>query len=298
MAREIWQIHGSLQLGATLRVTVPRERSLLSVDGPSAVYTLWTGGGPATVSLTHTGNELRADAIGPGEERALALVPQTVGLDDRPESFQPGSGPIRDIHRRNPGLRLGSTGRVFDALLRMIVGQRVTTDEARRSYSRLVGMTGQPAPGDTGLLLPPLPATILRLDQGDFHKAGIENARARVIRGVARHASRLEEITTMDLDSARARLEAVSGVGRWTSAQVMGSAWGDRDAIPFGDFHLPNMVSWALAGEPRGTDERMVELLEPYRPHRRRALLLLEMSGIHAPRYGPRSARSTMSRDV
>ncbi len=297
MTQEIWQIQGSLQLGETLRVTVPRERSLLRVQGNSAVYTLWTESGPATVSLTCTGDELRADALGPGAEGALASVPRTVGIDDRPESFQPASGAIRELHRRSPGLRLGSTGRVFDAMLRMIVGQRVTTNEARRSYSRLVEMTGQPAPGETGLLLPPLPAAVLRLDQGDYHRAGIENARARVIRGIARHASRLEEITTMDRELARARLEAVSGVGRWTSAQVMGAAWGDRDAVPFGDFHLPNMVSWALAGEPRGTDERMAELLEPYRPHRRRALLLLKMSGIHAPRYGPRSATSIIGRD-
>jgi hypothetical protein len=49
-------------------------------------------------------------------------------------------------------------------------------------------------------------------------------------------------------------------------------------------------VSWALAGEPRGTDERMLELLEPYRGQRARAIRLLETSGIGAPRYGPRMA--------
>ena len=47
-------------------------------------------------------------------------------------------------------------------------------------------------------------------------------------------------------------------------------------------------VSWALAGEPRGSDERMLELLEPYRGQRGRAIRLLETSGIAAPRYGPR----------
>ena len=55
-----------------------------------------------------------------------------------------------------------------------------------------------------------------------------------------------------------------------------------------GDFHLKNLVAFALAGEPRGTDERMLELLEPWRGHRARVIRLLEASGIEAPKYGPR----------
>ena len=60
--------------------------------------------------------------------------------------------------------------------------------------------------------------------------------------------------------------------------------------MSIGDFHIPNMVCWALAGEPRGTDERMLELLEPYRGQRGRVIRLLELCGVKAPRYGPRLA--------
>ena len=55
-----------------------------------------------------------------------------------------------------------------------------------------------------------------------------------------------------------------------------------------GDFHLKHLVSWALAREPRGTDERMLELLAPYQPHRGRVIRLLELGAPGAPRYGPR----------
>jgi len=65
-------------------------------------------------------------------------------------------------------------------------------------------------------------------------------------------------------------------------------ALGDRDSVSLGDYNLPNTVSWALAGEPRGTDERMLGLLEPYRGHRARVLRLLAAAGITAPRFGPR----------
>ena len=80
----------------------------------------------------------------------------------------------------------------------------------------------------------------------------------------------------------------IPGIGRWTIAEVTRVAYGDPDAVSIGDFHMPNLVAWALAREPRADDARMLELLEPYRGQRGRVQRLLEVSGIRAPRYGPR----------
>jgi hypothetical protein len=49
-------------------------------------------------------------------------------------------------------------------------------------------------------------------------------------------------------------------------------------------------VAWALAGERTGTDERMLELLEPYRGHRGRVLRLLTVAAVGPPRRGARTA--------
>jgi 3-methyladenine DNA glycosylase/8-oxoguanine DNA glycosylase len=65
-------------------------------------------------------------------------------------------------------------------------------------------------------------------------------------------------------------------------------ALGDADAVSVGDYHLPHTIAWALAGEPRADDDRMLELLEPWRGHRARVIRLIEGAGIHAPRRGPR----------
>jgi len=297
MIEKTWRVRGPLDLRLTLRFVVPKGPQLLRSGDEKASYGLWTSAGPASVTVRVEMETVAARAIGPGAEMALAAVPRTLGLDDDPDGFESGRAPIRDVHLRNRGLRLGSSGRVFDSVLPAVIGQRVTTEEARNSYRRLVAATGEPAPGDLGLLLPPRPEKLARMSYVDFHPFGIERSRARIVIEVANRASRLEQILDMGRDDAVRRLGAVPGVGPWTIAQAMGAAWGDRDAVPIGDFHLPNTVAWALAREPRATDERMMELLEPYRPQRRRAIVLIKLSGIHAPRYGPRSPQSAIGQD-
>jgi hypothetical protein len=47
-------------------------------------------------------------------------------------------------------------------------------------------------------------------------------------------------------------------------------------------------VAYALAGEERADDARMLELLEPYAGHRHRACLLLAHAAPMPPRRGPR----------
>jgi 3-methyladenine DNA glycosylase/8-oxoguanine DNA glycosylase len=109
-----------------------------------------------------------------------------------------------------------------------------------------------------------------------------------VIRAVCAQTAWIDETAALPIDVAEDRLSSVHGIGVWTVAEVARIALGDADAVSVGDYHVPNIVAWALAREPRGSDERMLELLEPYRPHRGRAQRLLETSGIRAPAFGPR----------
>jgi 3-methyladenine DNA glycosylase/8-oxoguanine DNA glycosylase len=82
----------------------------------------------------------------------------------------------------------------------------------------------------------------------------------------------------------------VPGIGPWTVAEVLRVSFGDADAVSIGDYHIPSLVAWALAGERKADDARMLELLEPYRGHRGRVQRLLEVSGIYPERRGPRLA--------
>ena len=244
--------------------------------------------GAASLRLRVHGARLSADAWGPGAGWMIEHTPALVGFDDQPEAFRPSHRLLTELHRHHPGLRLGRTGLVFEALLPTILEQKVPSVEAYASYARLVRELGEPAPGDTGLLLSPKPAEILATPYWAVHRFGVERRRFAVIQTAAAQARRLEALTNIEPATARSLLTTLPGIGPWSAAEVSAVAFGDRDVVSIGDYHLPHQVAWALAGEVRGTEARMLELLEPYRGHRARVIRLLTLGGIQAPRFGPR----------
>jgi 3-methyladenine DNA glycosylase/8-oxoguanine DNA glycosylase len=246
-----------------------------------------TPDGPATLRINRQGAVVRGETWGAGAEWVAGRLPDLIGLRDDPESFQPHHGPLARLHRRHAGNRFGSTGLVVEALVFAIVGQKVTGAEAAEGLRGLTRAFSEAAPGPTSLRLPPDPVQMAAAPYHAYHPLGIERRRADLLKLVATRAVRLEELAGQDPLSARSALEALPGVGPWTSAEAVTISHGDPDAVSVGDFHLKHQVSWHLAGEPRGTDERMLELLEPYRPHRGRVVRLLEQAGPY-PRYGPR----------
>lgn len=246
--------------------------------------------GAATVHLLHRDGAVEVEAWGPGAGWASAGAAALCGEEDDDAGFRPAHPLLSDLHRRHPGLRLPKTRAVFEILVPTVLAQKVIGVEAHRSYRALVSALGEPAPGPAGLTIPPSAKVLAGTPYWTFHRFGIERRRADVIIRAARSATRLEEILTMELASARRRLEAFPGVGPWTAARVALVALGDSDAVQVGDYHLPHAVGYALEGAPRSTDERMLELLEPYRGHRARVIRLIGVAGITAPRYGPRMA--------
>jgi 3-methyladenine DNA glycosylase/8-oxoguanine DNA glycosylase len=249
-----------------------------------------TPDGPATLRLVlERPGLVRAAAWGDGAAAALDGAPALIGEMDRPEEFVALHPILRRLQRANPGLRMPRSGRVFHALVPAIIEQKVTGTEAFRAYSALLRAHGEPAPGPAiGLRVPPSPERLAGLPYHAFHPLGVERRRSEVIRRAASRAAYLE--AAADSAEATRRLTSLPGVGAWTAAEVVRLAFGDPDAVSVGDYHVPNIVAWALAGESRADDARMLQLLEPYRGQRGRVQRLLEAGRITAPRYGPRMA--------
>jgi 3-methyladenine DNA glycosylase/8-oxoguanine DNA glycosylase len=287
----------------TLRVTRPLDlrRTLWPVRRGAADPTclargqeVWratrTPDGPASerISVLPEG-AVRVEAWGPGATWLVEHAPALIGELDDDSGFRPRDPLLRELHRRHPGLRIGRTEAVFEAAMASILEQRVAGAEAWRAWRELVRDLGERAPGPLpGLTVPPEPARVAAARYPVFHRYGVERGRAETVRRAATHASRLEEALGMPLDAGRSRLRVLPGMGHWTAAEVALVALGDPDAVSVGDYHLPHVVSWALAGERGGTDERMLELLEPYRGHRARVLRLLLAAGLAPARRGPR----------
>lgn len=279
-----------------------RSDPTLALSSATAWLALRTTAGPVTIHARRDGDRLEIEAWGEGAVWALGRAARIFGLEVGTLSaanLRDASHPvIAGLARRLPGIRIPSTGAVLDALLPAILEQKVTGTEARRAWLGLLRAHGAPAPmprpvgwaGDRALRLRPEAATLARLPTYAYHRFGVEGRRAETIRRAAARADWLEEVVDLPAADAQARLRSVPGIGPWTAAEVAARALGDPDAVSVGDFHLPDLVSWALAREPRASDERMLELLAPYAGRRALVIRLLESSGLRPPRYGPRLA--------
>jgi 3-methyladenine DNA glycosylase/8-oxoguanine DNA glycosylase len=232
-----------------------------------------------------------ADAWGPGAEHALESLPSLLGADDDVSGFVPRHPRVREAWRRHSGWRVPRSGQVLEALVPAVLEQKVTGREAWRGWRRLVRRHGSPAPGPVppGLYVAPSAAGWRRIPSWEWHKAGVDLSRSRTVVTAAGSAGRLEALAELPPEQARARLQSLPGVGVWTSAEVAQRALGDPDAVSVGDYHLSSVVGTALVGE-RVDDDTMLELLEPYRGHRYRAVRMIELSGVRVERHGPRLA--------
>jgi 3-methyladenine DNA glycosylase/8-oxoguanine DNA glycosylase len=249
-----------------------------------------TATGAATYRLTQRGlHEVHCTAWGPGAEQAVAGIADLLGGRDDPTGFDPAHPLLRETAARHPGLRIPRSGRVLESLVPSVLEQKVTGQEARAAWRWLLRKYAEVAPGPApqGMRVPPPADVWRRIPSWDWHRAGVDPRRAQTVMRAAQVAGRLEEAVGMPRDEATARLRAVPGIGVWTAAEVAQRALGDSDAVSFGDYHLPSFVGWALTGKPVD-DDGMAVLLEPYRPHRYRAIRLLECSGFAMPRFGPR----------
>jgi 3-methyladenine DNA glycosylase/8-oxoguanine DNA glycosylase len=251
--------------------------------------------GPGTIHLSAGGEP--AEAWGPGADWLLARTAAMTGALDSLDGFDPSANPvIARLARRLSSMRLPRTERVLDALVPAILEQKVIGLEARRAWVGLVRLLNEPAPGPVPLLLTPSAGRLLEVPSYAFHRLGVERRRADTIQRCARVAHRLEEAVGLGTNVLDQRLRSIPGVGAWTSAEVRLVALGDADAVSVGDYHLPHVVAFALAGEARGDDERMLELLAPFAGHRGRVVRMIEATGIGAPRRGPRMPLRTISR--
>ncbi len=267
-------------------------KAVLTPDGAGTLRLTWSGDGVVLV-----------EAWGAGADWLVERSPHWVGLADDVSGFDPTlNARVAELWHRHPGLRLAASGVVWQELVLVLLGQRVTTEEAAKSWNRMCRTWGEPAPGPCDLILPPEPSVVAGLHYTDLHGINVERRRAEAILLAAKRANRLEEAATMSIEDATTRLSALPGLGIWTATATTLASHGHPDTVLLRDYGMPTLVNYAFTGDAthldpdRGGDEIMCAHLEPWRGHRQRIIRLLHAAGISAPRRGARQRNPDIRR--
>ncbi|WP_300345608.1 3-methyladenine DNA glycosylase [Nesterenkonia sp.] len=208
---------------------------------------------------------------------------------------------LAQVRRRHPGVRLPAAGGLFDQLVTVTLEQKVTHDQARHCWRQLLRRHGERPPSSARLpapewmRLPLTPAALKRIPSWEWHQLWVQPALSKTIQRVADRAAAIHRLDvstpaeTFSVGLLAEQLTGLPGIGQWTAAEALQRSHGAADLPAVGDYHLAHFVGEALTGR-RTDDEGMLQLLEPFRPHRQRVIRLLVLSGFRQQRFGPRLA--------
>lgn len=287
----------SLHLGRTMALQQLGRFDPTATASPDAFTKVYLDDESRVVRhhLRRVGTAIEIEVTGHADADADALRAwqEQLALDDGLRSFRPAHPELRRLLAALPGLRILRVPWRFDVAAGAILQQRVSFGEAAQGFRRIAVAMGTTTP--LGLAFPSA-RRLAETPAFALQALGVDAPRARALVSLAREHARHGLLTAAcGLETLRRRLAALPGIGPWTTEMILGFALGDTDALPLGDLHLPSLVCRTLAGEPHGTDARMIELLEPYRGQRFRVVRLLWAAVFHDPpllrRSTPRARR-------
>ena len=223
-------------------------------------------------------------------ELSQAHMRALLALDDRSQLTLTSDDPLQRLPSKVKKTRFGRVFWLFEPLLQVILHQRVSGSEASKNWLQLCKKFGVKW---GNIVAPPSPRKLHSLTPAEFASCGIEQKRMLPIKEAA---TRFRGILNPEdsLIELGEKIENCRGLGAWTSGYVRGHFFGDTDAVPLDDYHLPNLVNHYFRGRRTGTDDDMLELLEPYHGERFRVLMWLLKSGLGPPRRGPRLPHGSM----
>jgi len=158
----------------------------------------------------------------------------------------------------------------YGALLRAIVGQQLSTKAARTIYLRVVDLFG----GTT-----PTPEQLLEASEQDLRGCGLSGRKTEYIRDLAAHVIsgelELERLEELGDEEVIEEIVAVRGLGQWTAEMFLLFHLQRPDVLSGGDLGIRKAIQIEYGLEQMPTPTRVIEIGEPWRPHRSLASLYL-----------------------
>ena len=173
----------------------------------------------------------------------------------------------------------------YGALLRAIVGQQLSTKAARTIYLRVLDLFG----GTT-----PSPEQLLEASEADLRGAGLSGRKVEYIRDLAAHVLsgelELDRLDELGDEEVIEEIVAVRGLGQWTAEMFLLFHLERPDVLSGGDLGIRKAIQIEYGLEEMPTPTQVLEIGEPWRPHRSLASLYLWESLAAVP--GVRQAAS------
>jgi len=158
----------------------------------------------------------------------------------------------------------------YGALLRAIVGQQLSTKAARTIYGRVLDLFG----GST-----PTPEQLLEASEEDLRAAGLSGRKVEYIRDLASHVIsgelELDRLDELGDDEVIEEIVAVRGLGHWTAEMFLLFHLERPDVLSGGDLGIRKAVQVEYGLGEMPPPKRVIEIGEPWRPHRSLASLYL-----------------------
>jgi DNA-3-methyladenine glycosylase II len=158
----------------------------------------------------------------------------------------------------------------YGALLRAIVGQQLSTKAARTIYGRILDLFE----GST-----PPPERLLEAREADLRAAGLSGRKVEYVRDLAAHVIsgelELERLDDLPDEEVIEEIVAVRGLGRWTAEMFLIFHLERPDVLSGGDLGIRKAVQLEYGLEEMPPPQRVLEIGEPWRPHRSLASLYL-----------------------
>jgi len=158
----------------------------------------------------------------------------------------------------------------YGALLRAIVGQQLSTKAARTIYLRVVDLFG----GTT-----PTPEQLLEAKEEDLRACGLSGRKAEYLRDLAAHVIsgelELDRLDQLGDEEAIEEIVAVRGLGRWTAEMFLLFHLQRPDILSGGDLGIRKAIQIEYGLDEMPPPQRVIEIGEPWRPHRSLASLYL-----------------------
>ena len=166
----------------------------------------------------------------------------------------------------------------YGALLRAIVGQQLSTKAARTIYLRVLDLFG----GTT-----PSPEQLLEAREEDLRAAGLSGRKTEYIRDLAAHVLsgelELDRLDELGDEEVIEEIVAVRGLGVWTAEMFLLFHLERPDVLSGGDLGIRKAVQVEYDLEEMPAPTRVLEIGEPWRPHRSLASLYLWESLANTP---------------